>query len=183
LDERYSPIIINFDEGGYHLTGASAPVSFDMSGNGRPVLMGWTAAGADEAFLWLDRNGNGRVTSGAELFGNFTPLGDGQLARNGFEALREFDFNNDGIIDSRDPIWSRLMLWRDLNHNGLSEPNETAPLEGSGVTAIDLHYHWTGREDRFGNVFKYQSLVSMTNRSGHGHQEPVYDIFFAPVQR
>ncbi len=178
-----SPIVINFDDGDYRLTGANSPVAFDMRGDGHPLRMGWTAAGADEAFLWLDRNHNGRVTSGAELFGNFTPLRNGNLAQNGFEALREFDNNNDGIIDDRDPIWSRLMLWRDLNHNGISEPGEIAPLEGSGVTAIDLNDHWTGRHDVWGNAFRYESLVSMANRSSHRVQgRPVYDIFFVPVR-
>ncbi len=177
-----SPIIINFENGDYRLTGRNAPVLFDMAGNGHPTMMGWTVAGADEAFLWLDRNHNGKVTSGAELFGNFTPLQNGQLARNGFEALRELDANSDGVIDKRDPIWPRLMLWRDFNHNGISEPNELAPLEGSGVTSIDLHDHWTGRHDSWGNKFKYESLVSMTNASGHGvHRQPVYDIFFVPL--
>jgi hypothetical protein len=105
-----SPIIINFENGGYRLTGANAPVSFDMLGNGHPVLMGWTAAGADEAFLWLDRNHSGRVTNGSQLFGNFTPLLNGHLAKNGFEALAEFDENHDGVIDDHDPIWSQLLL-------------------------------------------------------------------------
>ncbi len=180
----YSPIIINFENGDYRLTGRNAPVLFDMAGNGHATMMGWTVAGADEAFLWLDRNHNGKVTSGAELFGNFTPLRGGQLARNGFEALREFDTNGDGVIDERDPIWSRLMLWRDFNHNGISEQNEIAPLEGSGVASIDLRYHWSGRHDNWGNAFKYQSLVSMANHSGHGAQvRPVYDIFFVSVPK
>lgn len=179
----YSPIIINFEKGGCRLTGSNLPVSFDMAGNGHPVLMGWTAAGADEAFLWLDRNQNGRVTSGAELFGNFTPLVNGHMAKNGFEALRDFDSNNDGVIDERDPIWSRLMLWRDLNHNGVAEPGEIAPLQGSGVIAIDLHYHWAGRHDTWGNAFRYESHVSMTNPSGHLSVQPVYDIFFVPVKK
>jgi hypothetical protein len=88
------------------------------------------------------------------LFGNFTPLQNGQPAKNGFEALREFDTNGDGVIDNRDPIWSRLMLWKDLNHNGISEQNEILPIVESGVTSIDLHYHWTGRRDRWGNAFR-----------------------------
>jgi len=148
----YSPIIINFDDGGFRLTGGNAPVSFDMAGNGQTHLMGWTAAGADEAFLWLDRNHNGRVTSGAELFGNFTPLRNGQLAKNGFEALAEFDANHDGVIDDHDPMWSQLLLWRDLNHNGISEPNEITRLGESDVMAIDLHDHWAGRHDQWGNA-------------------------------
>ncbi len=176
-----SPIIVNLEKGDYRLTGSNAPVLFDMSGNGHPRPMGWTAAGADEAFLWLDRNHNGKVTSGDELFGNFTPLQNGQLAKNGFEALRELDTNGDGVIDERDPIWSRLMLWRDLNHNGISEPNEIQPISGSAVTSIDLHDHWSGRHDVSGNLFKYESLVSITDSSGHAQKRPVYDIFFASV--
>jgi hypothetical protein len=175
----YTPIVINLEKGDYRLTGSNAPVLFDMAGNGHPRPMGWTAAGADEAFLWLDRNHKGKVTSGAELFGNFTPLKNGQLAKNGFEALREFDTNGDGVIDERDPIWSRLMLWRDLNHNGISEQNEILPIAGSDVTSIDLHYHSSGRHDTYGNLFKYESLVSIKNGSGHGiHKQPIYDIFF-----
>jgi len=177
-----SPVIINFEKGDYRLTGSSAPVLFDMTGNGHPRAMGWTAAGADEAFLWLDRNHNGRVTSGAELFGNFTPLQNGQLAKNGFEALRELDTNGDGGIDEQDPIWSRLMLWKDLNHNGISEPNEILPIAGSGVISIDLHDHWSGRRDASSNLFKYESLVSITNGPGQAiRKHPVYDIFFAYV--
>jgi hypothetical protein len=180
----YSPIIINFGGGGYRLTGSNAPVSFDMSGNGHPMLMGWTAAGADEAFLWLDRNHNGRVTSGAELFGNFTPLQNGELATNGFEALAEYDANRDGVIDSRDPIWPQLLLWRDLNHNGISEPSEISRLDASDVTGIDLQDHWTGRRDSWGNVFRYKSLISVRNDAGDGERkEPVYDIFFVPVAK
>lgn len=176
-----SPVIINLEKGDYRLTGSNAPVVFDIAGDGHPRPMGWTAAGANEAFLWLDRNHNGTVTSGAELFGNFTPLQNGQRAKNGFEALREFDANGDGVIDERDPIWSQLMLWRDLNHNGISEPNEIVPIAGSGVTSIDLHDHWSGRRDTSGNLFKYESLVSITDSSGHTVRKPVYDIFFAPV--
>jgi len=177
-----SPVIINLGKGDYRLTGSNAPVLFDMAGNGHPRAMGWTAAGADEAFLWLDRNHNGRVTSGAELFGNFTPLQNGQLAKNGFEALRELDTNGDGVIDERDAIWSRLMLWKDLNHNGISEQNEILPIAGSGVISIDLHDHWSGRRDTSGNLFKYESLVSITSGPGKGIQKhPVYDIFFAYV--
>ncbi|HXJ40214.1 MAG TPA: hypothetical protein VNH18_13125 [Bryobacteraceae bacterium] len=179
-----SPIVINFADGGYRLTGANAPVLFDMSGSGHPRLIGWTAAGEDEAFLWLDRNHNHRVTGGAELFGNFTQLQNGHLAKNGFEALAEFDANYDGVIDNQDPVWSQLMLWRDLNHNGISEPNEIEPLDASDVTAIDLHDHWTGRYDSWGNAFRYESLISIKNPSGHAtRKQPVYDIFFVSLSQ
>src|SRR5205823_5958483 len=109
----------------------------------------------------------GRVTSGTELFGNFTPLKNDDVARNGFEALAEFDANNDSVIDIHDAIWSDLLLWRDLNHNGVSEMSEITPVNASNVTAIDLHYHWTGRHDRWGNGFRYESLISIRNTSGN----------------
>jgi hypothetical protein len=177
-----SPIIINFESSDYRLTGANAPVLFDIVGNGHPMLMGWTAAGADEAFLWLDRNHNGIVTGGAELFGNFTPLKNGHIATNGFEALAEFDANHDGVIDNRDPIWPQLLLWRDLNHNGVCEPSEISTLDSSNVTAIDLDDHWTGRRDQWGNTFRYESHVSMRSPSGHAmRRQPIYDIFFVSV--
>jgi len=177
-----SPIIINFENGDYRLTGANSPVRFAMNPQREPVLMGWTAAGANEAFLWLDRNHNGRVTSGAELFGNFTPLRNGGFAKNGFEALAEFDDNHDGVIDENDAIWSELLLWRDLNHNGISEPDEITPLGASDLTAIDLHDHWTGRGDTQGNSFRYESLVSIRSHSGQAvHKQPVYDIFFVAL--
>lgn len=176
-----SPIVINFASGGYELTGANSPVLFDMSGSGTKIKMGWTAAGANEAFLWLDRNHNGKVTSGQELFGNFTPLKDGQLAKNGFEALREYDDNHDGVIDENDAVWGRLMLWRDLNHNGISEPNEISPLARSGVTQISLADHFTGRVDAFGNAFKYESTVTLGSGGLRPRPRPVYDIFFIRV--
>src|SRR5258708_23442627 len=150
-----------------------------MAGTGHPVQMGWTAPGANEAFLWLDREHNGKVDSGAELFGNFTVLKNGQRATNGFEALAEFDDNHDGVIDEHDAIWSRLMLWRDLNHSGTSEPSELSPLAGSGVVAIDLAYHFTGRTDLYGNQFRYESKVWFgDDNRPRSRAKPIYDIFF-----
>lgn len=171
-----SPVVVNFEKGDYKLTGAEAPVLFDMSGSGHRVLIGWTAAGADEAFLYLDRDHDGMVTNGTELFGNATPLSNGAAAGNGFVALAQFDANHDGVIDERDAIWAELALWRDLNHDGISQPNETSSLAGSAVTGIDLDYHWTARRDAAGNVFRYQSKVWIDRIP-----RPLYDIYFVRV--
>jgi hypothetical protein len=176
-----SPIVINFAHE-YELTGREAAVWFDINGSGTPVHLGWTAAGGDEAFLWLDRNHNGGVTSGAELFGNFTPLKNGRTAANGFEALKEDDSNHDGVIDVRDDIWPRLMLWRDENHDALSQPNEIATVVGSGLTGIELRYHWTGRPDRWGNGFRYEAKAWIQNPGGSPSPRPLYDIFFVRVK-
>jgi len=179
--EDCSPIVINFGRGNYRLTGANSPVFFDIAASGSPARIGWTAAGADEAFLWLDRNHNGVVDNGAELFGNATPQMDGKRAPNGFEALKVFDTNNDRIIDEHDSIWRQLLLWRDLNHDGVSQSSEITSVIGSGFIAISLDYHRTGRRDVFGNMFRYQSQVWIRHAGGQATPEPVYDIFFVPV--
>ena len=176
-----SPIVINFERRGYQLSGTNAPVFFDIAASGVPMRICWTAAQADEAFLWLDRNHNGVVDSGAELFGNATPLMNGSRAANGFEPLRELDSNGDGAIDQRDAVWPRLSLWRDTNHDGVSQPSEIGPVAASGLAAINLDYHWTGRRDASGNLYRYQSRVWIAFDSAPAVPRPVYDIFFAPA--
>jgi len=176
-----SPIVINFAEGGYRLTGANAPVLFDLSATGQPFHVGWTAAEADEAFLCLDRDGDGKITSGAELFGSATPLKSGNPAGNGFIALAELDDNGDSVIDEGDSIWPRLLLWRDLNHDGNSQEWEISPVTESDLKGISLDLHWTGRRDSWGNVFRYQSIAWIGKAGKNRTPHPVYDIFFIPV--
>jgi hypothetical protein len=177
-----SPIVINMERGNYLLTGADSPVTFDIRASGSPIPIGWTAAGADEAFLFLDRNANGIVDSGAELFGNATALNNGSKAPNGFVALAEFDGNHDGTIDEHDAIWPQLRLWRDLNHDGISQQSEIEPIAGSTVAAIGLDYHWTGRHDSSGNSFRYKSKVWIADAGHHATPHSVYDIFFVLVR-
>ena len=93
---------------------------------------------------------------------------------NGFEALRSYDGNGDGIIDSRDPIWTRLLLWTDANHDGLSQRSEIVTLSSAGVPALDTRCHWTGRQDRNGNTLRYEALAQRG-----GHAQAYYDVFFS----
>ncbi len=177
-----SPIVVHLGTGGYQLTGAESPVLFDIRATGQPVLMGWTAAGANDAFLCLDRNNSGSIESGAELFGNAVLLPDGTKATNGFIALAQSDDNGDGIIDQGDGVWPHLLLWRDLDHDGVSQPSELTPVAGSAMTAISLDYHWTGRRDSSGNTFRFESQVWLAGKASHATPRPVYDIFFVTVR-
>lgn len=172
-----SPILIDLSGDGLALTGLSDPVLFDIDGDGAPEQLGWTAAGSEDAFLALDRDGNGRIDDGRELFGNFTPQPESSEP-NGFLALAVFDLDGNGWIDGSDPVFADLLLWRDRNHDGRSQPEELFPLADSPVRGISTRFHETRREDRHGNWFRWSSLVAFER----GRKLAATDVIFVKAE-
>lgn len=109
-------------------------ILFDHVGNG--VKIGTMWLGENDALLALDINGNGIVDNGAELVGNRLKAVNSITSENSFSALSSLDANHDGVIDSKDSSYSKLMLWQDINGDALCDPSEMHTLERIGIVSI-----------------------------------------------
>jgi hypothetical protein len=173
-----SPIVIDTDGSGFHLTSAASGVLFDFFGNGKPVQIAWTAQGSTNGWLALDREGDGEISSAKDLFGNITaqPPSD---SPNGFLALAVFDEpanggNGDGIIDNRDAVWPKLLVWIDANHDGISQPEELHHLDDVGIHSIGLMYTESLHVDAYGNQFRYKGHLNPDK--GDNVNRVIYDV-------
>ena len=162
-----SPIILDLAANGLDLTDPEHGARFDIDLDEIEEQLSWTSAHSDDVFLVLDRNGNGLIDNGSELFGNYSPQCRPPFGekRNGFLALAEYDKvenggNQDGRLDDLDGIITFLRLWKDVNQNGLSEQGELFSFEHLGLQSIDLDYKESRRVDQFGNRFRYRAKIN-----------------------
>lgn len=130
------PLAIDLGVLGIDLISLDNGVNFDLDKNGFAEKTAWI--GTEDGFLVLDRNGNGKIDDGGELFGDQVELSNEMISVSGFEALAEFDENDDGIIDQNDSIWNDLKVWVDSSHRGTSESSELKALSELGIESISL---------------------------------------------
>ncbi|MDC0598552.1 hypothetical protein OAP18_01720 [Gammaproteobacteria bacterium] len=133
-----SPLVLDLDGDGYELSSvANSTTFFDLDVNDFAELTGWVSG--DDGFLALDRNGNGVIDNGLELFGDHTAINGGTtIAADGFAALADLDLNADGLIDVNDTQFHDLRVWQDINQNGISEESELSTLVDLGIASISL---------------------------------------------
>lgn len=180
----YSPLLIDAAGDGYALTDAPGGVTFDLNSDGTPEHLGWTMKGDDDAWLALDRDGNGIIDDGREVFGNFTEQPP-SAHPNGFLALAEFDSplkggNSDGVIDARDAIFDSLRLWRDSDHDGFSDQGELYELPELDVARLHLDYKESKRVDERGNWFRYRARLD--DAKGAKVNRWMWDVFLVSAQ-
>jgi len=176
-----SPIVIDLGNNGLNLGRAGVGVYFDVNADGVREHVQWVRRGGDEAFLAIDRSGNGLIDDGAELFGVGTPMIlESRNAPNGFVGLAQYDSrqlggNDDGRITDADAIWPQLRVWIDTNADGVSTSNEMRTLRNVGLTALDTIPRIRKHVDRAGNVIPYWAWATQTAKPGRALMA---DVFF-----
>ena len=169
----------------------TSPIVIDLNGDGVKTISrknGKTYFDLDnnkfaENTSWIDKNDGilvnktliaNSITNGSELFGNHTLLRDGGLANNGFEALKEFDENKDGVINELD-LWGyeSLAIWQDANQNAKLDDNELKSLKELGIKEINLNYTNSNFIDENGNEHRQTSNITFTN----GNTTTISDVW------
>ena len=159
---KLSPLVLDLDGDGLELTALSVSFAFfDLDSDGFAERTGWVRA--DDGILVMDRNGNGRIDNGGELFGG----------TNGFVTLAALDTSKDGAITAADTGIDSLKVWRDLNQDGFAVASELFSLAALGITSISVSYR-SVNEAIAGNDIRYDSTFTA---GGIGRR--IGDVWFA----
>ena len=177
-----SPLVLDLGDDGVHPTSLEEGVTFDLFGRNQ-VRTAWVKG--DDALLVLDRNHNGQIDNGSELFGEAMGV-DGKVTLDGFQALGLLDQkahggNGDGQVDSRDKRFAELQVWNDRNADGLTQPGELRSLAQAGIQSVSLGITHTGNAlDQHGNDLGTRGQFVWKN-GNIGLMVDVYFQFRAPA--
>lgn len=174
--QNQSPLIISFSSVQMAVLSPAKGPFFDIDASGVMARNSWPSNGSQHLFLVNDKNQDGKVGSGEELFGDSTTGPDGKRSVNGFLALKKHDANQDGAISASDgAIFNTLQLWGDENNNGISEATELHSLASMHVKSISHNYTDKAvRLDVFGTEAKETAVVELDN----GKSVQIIDYWF-----
>ena len=167
-DRVIDPLLIDLDGDGIETNGSG--VYFDHNNDGIKNRLNW--ASSDDGLLVIDKNNDGLITSGLELFGDDFIKADGTKAIDGFDALSSLDSNQDGVIDSNDELFSVLKIWQDLNQDGITDEGELKTLSEWGIKSISVEATNSGNQTQTGDYIVSTSSVSWED----GTTSTAYDI-------
>ena len=154
----YDPLVVDLDGDGVELVAlAGSATHFDLDDDGVAERTGWVAP--QDGLLVHDGNANGVVDGVGELFGS------GGI--DGYDDLKTLDLNNDGRIDAADPAFAELVVWRDINSDGVSTPDELLTLAQAGITRFNLAYTQTN-VDVDGNLIARTGSYTRADGSTRG---------------
>lgn len=171
-DNYQTPLVIDLNGNGIQTLADSFGVSFDFLGRGTQSQTGWVHP--DDGLLVWDKNNDGLINHGDELFGNNSLLSNNTKAKDGFIALSEFDSNMDNVIDKTDSLWHELKIWQDKNSDGISQFNELATLGSMDIKSLELNAKDTNFYDGNGNFHKLTTKVNWND----GKQTNITDVLF-----
>ena len=171
------PLAIDLNRDGTRTLKLNGALNFDIDGNGFKEATGWISP--EDAFLAYDRNENGVIDDGTELFGDKTVTNTAfgytsKAAENGFEALKAFDSNSDNVIDEKDEKFDKLLLWQDKNSNAVTDEGELKTLREHNIKSIDLNYQNINSTNN-GNFIRQTSKVTFND----GTTTTADDIWFS----
>jgi hypothetical protein len=166
-----TPLILDLNNDGVKTRSISEGTTFDILATGNKINTGWVSS--EDGLLVFDRNNDGLINDGSELFGSATVLANAQQAVDGFVALADLDSNADKMITSADKAWNDLNVWVDKNSDGVSTKEELLTLDSLNITKLDLTPQKVSIKDN-GNLV---GLVS-TYQTADGVNHELADAWF-----
>lgn len=147
--------------------------AFDLSTDGSCQSTDWPTS----PWLALDRDGDGAITSGAELFGSATKMSTGGFAEHGFAALAELDDDRDGKITAKDAAFAKLVVWSDLDDDRRGMGAELRSLAEVKLVAIDLGFSRKASCDGHGNCGNERAAFEYHTADGATAMGDVVDVY------